>query len=116
MARSTQQVFEDHVKAVASGDMTKVMADYADEAVLLTFDGSFVGQEAIEAFSETAPEGMPNFRVSIAGVVVEGDTLLVEWSTESDTVSIPEAVDTLIIRDDKIQRQTGWSKTIPRDT
>ena len=114
MARSTRQVFDDHFAALASADMTKLMADYADDAVLLTFIGTAVGKDAIEAFFKGALAGMPNLEFSVGRVVVEGDTLLMEWSADSDTVSIPEATDTFIIRDDKIQRQTGWSKMIPK--
>jgi ketosteroid isomerase-like protein len=115
MARSTRQVFDDHVAALESADMPKLIADYADDALLLIFDGSFVGTEAIKAYFEGALQAMPNLVFSLGGrVAVEGDTLLVEWSAESDTVSIPEAVDTLIIRDDKIQRQTAWVKMIPK--
>ena len=35
MARTTQEVFEHHVAALVSGDMDELMADYADDAVLL---------------------------------------------------------------------------------
>ena len=114
MARSTEQVYEQHGMALGSADISKLMADYADDAVLLTFDGSFVGKEAIRAFFEGALQGMPGLALSTARLAVEGDTLLAEWSAESDTVSIPEGVDTFIIRDDKIQRQTAWFKMIPK--
>jgi hypothetical protein len=90
------------------------MADYADDSVLLIFDGSFVGIQAIQAYFEGALSGMPNIEFSAGRVAEEGDTLMVEWSAESDTVSIPEAVDTFIIRDDKIRRQTAWFKMIPK--
>jgi ketosteroid isomerase-like protein len=114
MARSTQKVFEDHAMALASGDMDKLMADYAEDAILLTLDGSYVGKEAIQAFFEGSSASMPNLQFTPRGLAVEGDTLLVYWSADSDTVSIPEGVDTLIIRDDKIQRQTAWIKAVPK--
>ena len=114
MARSTQQVVEDHMSALNSGDIAEIMADYADDAVLLTLDGGFVGKEAIGAFFSGALQGMSNFELSTGAVAVEGDMLLVQWSAESDTVSIPEGVDTFIVRDDKIQRQTGWAKMVPK--
>ena len=114
MARSTQNVFEDHVAALLSGDVTKLMADYADDAIVLTLDGSFVGKQAIQVFFEGMLRSMPNFQASLGAMAVEGDTLLVQWSGESDTTSIPEAVDTFVIRDDRIQRQTGWFKVVPK--
>jgi len=100
--------------ALASGDMAGLMADYADDAVVLTLDGAHVGKEAIRAFFEELFESMPNLEFSLGQVAVEGDTLLVHWSAESDTVSIPEGVDTFVVRDDRIQRQTAWTKILPK--
>lgn len=114
MARSTQQVVEDHILALNSGDIAKIMADYADDAVLLMLDGGYVGREAIGAFFEGALRGMPNLELSTGAAAVEGDMLLVQWSAESDTVSIPEGVDTFIVREDRIQRHTGWVKMVPK--
>jgi ketosteroid isomerase-like protein len=114
MACSTQKVFEDHVAALLSGDVTKLMADYADDAIVLTLDGSFVGKQAVQAFFEAQLKSMPNFQASLGAMAVEGDTLLVQWSGESDIASISEAVDSFVIRDDKIQRQTGWFKVVPK--
>jgi len=114
MARSTQKVFEDHLAALLSGDAPKLMEDYADDAIVLTLDGTFVGKDAIQAFFESQLRNMPNFQASLGAFAVEGDTLLVQWSGESDTASIPEAVDTFVIRDDRIQRQTGWFKVVPK--
>jgi ketosteroid isomerase-like protein len=114
MARSTQQVFEDHGMAIASGDMDKLMADYAEDAILLTLDGCCVGKEAIQAFFEETFAGMPNAQITPKALAVEGDTLIVHWSADSDTVSIPDGVDTLVIRDDKIQRQTAWFQAVPK--
>jgi ketosteroid isomerase-like protein len=114
MARSTQKVFEDHAMALASGDMDKLLADYAEDAIILTLDGSFVGKEAIRAFFEGTPASFPNLQITPVGLAIEGDTLVMYWSADSDTVSIPDGVDTFIIRDDKIQRQTVWIKAVPK--
>jgi ketosteroid isomerase-like protein len=114
MARSTEQVVQDHIMALIGGDMVKLMADYADDAVLLTLDGGFVGKAAIQAFFEGTLKGMPNLEFSPGQTAVEGDTLLVTWSAESETVSIPQGVDTFVVRDDKIQRQTAWSPVVPK--
>jgi ketosteroid isomerase-like protein len=80
--------------------MDKLMADYAEDAIILTLDGSYVGKEAIQAFFEGLSASMSNLQSTPRGLAVEGDTLLVYWSADSDTVSIPDGVDTLIIRDD----------------
>ena len=50
MARSTEQVLNDHLRAISTGDFPALMADYADDAVLMTMDGANVGKEAIGAY------------------------------------------------------------------
>ena len=114
MARSTQQVVEDHITALNSGDIDRIMADYADDAVALTLDGGSVGKQAIRAVFAGLLQNMPNIEFTTGAVAVEGDMLLLQWSAESDTASMPEGVDTFIVRDDKIQQQTGWFKVVPK--
>jgi len=50
MAHTTKQVFQAYVSAVQSGDTQKVMADYADDAILMTVDGTFVEKDTIQSF------------------------------------------------------------------
>mgnify|MGYP002063480520 CR=1 FL=1 len=107
MVRSTKQVFDDHIAALESGDIAKVMADYADDAILILPDGAVVGKPAIQAAFENMIQGSPNIKF-IGQDIVEGDTLLMIWSAECDTATMPQGVDTFVIRDDKIQRQTAW--------
>ena len=38
MARTTQQVFDNHEAAFQSRDMARLMADYAEDAVMLLLD------------------------------------------------------------------------------
>jgi ketosteroid isomerase-like protein len=113
MARSTKQVFDDHIAALESGDIAKLMADYADDAILILPDGAVVGKAAIQAAFENMIQGSPNIKF-IGQDIVEGDTLLMIWSAECDTATMPQGVDTFVIRDDKIQRQTAWFVVHPK--
>jgi ketosteroid isomerase-like protein len=106
MVRSTEQVFLDHRDAILTGNFPKLIADYADDAVLMTMEGTFPGKEAVQGFFANLLSSQPNVAVSFGGYVVEGDMLLMEWSAESDLAKFSEGVDTFIIYDDKIQRQT----------
>ena len=83
MARSTEQVFEDHKNAILNGDFPKLIADYADDAVLMTLDGAFVGKEGVQRFFQNLFASQPNPRVSFDEYIVEGDMLLLKWSAES---------------------------------
>lgn len=115
MARSTQQVFDHHIAALESADVSEIMADYADDAMVVTLDGAVVGKEAIQGTFEQSLKGFPNLKFTDAQTVVEGDTLLTYWSAESDTATVPQGVDTFIIRDGKIQRHTAWFVVVPKE-
>ena len=115
MARSTEEVFKDHKNAILTGDFPKLMADYADDSVLMTMDGTFVGKEAIQGFFQNLFAAHPNVRVSFGKQVVEDDMLLMEWSAVSDVATFEPGVDTFVIRDDKIRRQTMWFVMTPKE-
>jgi uncharacterized protein (TIGR02246 family) len=115
MARTTQQVFDAHQEAFEAGDLEKLMADYADDAILLTMDGTAVGKEAIQGFFENVFKSFPNLKVSFDKTAVEDDVLLLQWSGDSDVAALPHGVATFIIRDDKIQRQTEWFIVVPKE-
>ena len=113
MARSTKQVFDDHMAALEGGDISKIMADYADDAILILPDGAVVGKPAIQAGFENMIRQSPNIKFTSQDIV-EGDTLLTIWSAECDTATFPQGVDTFVIRGGKIQRQTAWFVVNPK--
>jgi ketosteroid isomerase-like protein len=113
MARSTKQVFDDHMAALESGDISKIMADYADDAILISPSGALVGKAAIQAAFENMIQGSPNIKFT-GQDIVEGDTLLTIWSAQCDTATMPQGMDTFVIRDGKIQRQTAWFVVNPK--
>lgn len=108
MARSTEQVFRHHTTALSSGDLPAWMADYADDAVLMTMDDPKVGKAAIQGYFVSALSAMPNAKLSLTGHVVHGDHVLATWTGVSDVAKVPHGVGTFLVRDDKIQLQTVW--------
>ena len=104
----TQHVLENHMTAVDSGDLDAIMADYAEDAVLLTPEGTYRGhvqirpvweQLLMDVFTKDA-----NF--TMVRETVEGDIAFIVWSLESDRVRIPLATDTYLVRNGKIIVQT----------
>jgi ketosteroid isomerase-like protein len=114
MTRSTEQVFQEHMKALLNGDFPALLADYADDAVLMTMEGANVGKDAIQAYFINALSALPNAKLSVTGHVVHGDFVLVTWTIVSDVATIPHGVDTFVIHDDKIWLQTIWLEVIPK--
>ena len=116
MTRTTQQVFDSHREAIETGDMEKLMADYADDAILLTLYGAFVGKENIQkGFFEYQFSQHPNLRIDFEKTAVEGDLFLLQFSGESDVATVSHGVGVLIIRDGKIQRQGEWFILVPKE-
>ena len=113
MGRTTEQVFQDHMASLMRGDLPAVIADYSEDAVLMTLEGAAAGKAAIEAFFANGMGAMPNMRMAAAGVQVHGEYVLVAWSAEFDGGSIPHGVDTFVIRDDHIRLQTVWFSVVP---
>jgi len=115
MVRSTQEVFDHHRSAFNPPNLEKLMEDYADDAILLTLDGEFVGKGAIRGFFGNAFESFPNFKVSFEKTAVVDDTFLLQWSGESDNATFPHGVATFNIQDGMIQRQTEWFVVVPKE-
>ena len=115
MAGSPEQVLDAHRKATLDADMPKLMACYAADAILITSEGAFKGKAAIQELFETYYENAPNVKLSFGKRIIERDTCLLEWSSESDAGSIPQGADTYIIRDGQIQRQTIWGRFVPKE-
>jgi predicted SnoaL-like aldol condensation-catalyzing enzyme len=113
MTRTTQEVFDAHMVAIDTGDFEKLIADYADDAVMLTFDGASVGKKGIAGFFQNTFSQFPNLRLSVERTAVEGDMVLLEWSAVSD-VGTGRGMDTFVIRDGEIQRQTVWMEVFPK--
>ena len=116
MTRTSEEIYENHKDSLLKGDFPRFFADYADDAILLTMDGTYVGKDAIQSWYQGIIESQPNLRVVFEKVVIEGDTVFLQWSGESDMATFPHGVATFIIREGMIQRQTEWFILIPKET
>jgi len=112
--RTTQQVFDDHEVAFKSGDMDLMMADYADDAVMLLLDRFAIGKEAIQATFEGLFNGFPGLKISFEKTAVQEDLCLLQFSGDSDVATIPHGAATFVIQNGKIQRQTECFVVVPK--
>lgn len=104
-AGGTEQVVSQHNQAMAARNLERIMADYAESAVLIDPRGVFNGKAAI--------------RQSFAGLLsnphvvlqppnrqmFEGELAYLCWSPQPGAPG-REAVETLVVRDGKIVAQT----------
>ena len=104
--RSPQEVFAHHAEALGAEDLDGIVADYSDDAVIITPSRVLRGREGVrENFVQLLGE-VPQASWDIKNTVYEGDAMLLEWGAEGGGNRIDDGVDTFIFRDGMIRLQT----------
>ena len=108
----TQETFNRHVAAFCAANLQDVLADFAEDAIVMTPDGIFEGQDSIR----TVYEGLLNEFGSIndgdsPGISVDilhirDNTLFITWHAESLHHIFDFGTDTFVIEGNKIRRQS----------
>lgn len=106
-----ETVVQRHLNALEKGDLALIMADYADDAVLMFPNRSLKGKAAIEQFFD---EVITEYgAVALAGVkVLRQDThaniVYVSWVQNEGTEHAMKGSDTYLIENDKIRVQAVY--------
>lgn len=109
LTRTTEEVFSSHREAIETLNIDMLMADYAEDCLFVTPDGSFIGRDAILAgFFQAFLAQFPDAKINFEKVTIEGDICLVEWTAEASAMTIPVGLGVLFIQDGFIQRQVEW--------
>ncbi|NOZ49480.1 MAG: hypothetical protein GXP37_05440, partial [Chloroflexi bacterium] len=110
--RTVQEVFDHHKAAFQAKDMAMLMEDYADDAALVLMDGPAMGKEAIQATFEGFFTAFPGLEITLWETIAYDNVLMLHWTAKSDMSTFPTGVDTFVIEDGKIQRQTVWFEKV----
>lgn len=107
MTRNAEQVAQDHLEAVRSGDPTAMAADYAAEAILERAGDRHDGRAAIEAYFATVPERLGQAVVVFDELVVDGDVASFRWHLDGLPEGSPavSGTDVCVIEDGMIIHQ-----------
>jgi ketosteroid isomerase-like protein len=106
MARSPQEIFGHHAAALMAGDLEEIVADYADDAVIITPEGAAHGPDGVrEAFRRLLTE-LPDATWDVPTQVFDGDVLFIEWSAVSKGSRVTDGVNTFVFAGDRIRVQT----------
>jgi ketosteroid isomerase-like protein len=105
----TGKILLRHWEAFGAGDINAIMADYAEDAVVITPDGLLKGNAQIRSlfahiFASMFPPDLSS--LNLTKQVVEGEMAYILWSGSSPRCSASFATDTFVIRDGKIVAQT----------
>lgn len=111
----TEQVLNNHLGALAKGDIEAIMDDFAADAVFYKPDGVLRGRDQIRTFFEGLVEDMPpGSDIQVKQQFIDGQLAYLFWSGESENVKIPFATDTIIVRNGKIIKQTFAAQTLKK--
>jgi len=108
---STETVVRRHWAAYCRGDVPALIADYAEDAVLITpLTGVVRGRAGIEAvltsvFSSAFP--VASSRFALETELVDGEIAFLRWSVETLQLRTRGATDTIVVRNGRIVGQTG---------
>src|SRR4051812_40746787 len=104
----TEQVLDHHWQAFIQNNMDQVMADYTEEAVLITPDATYKGLAEIRKNFEDAYRKFPKDKTvfQLSKRVTDRDVAYILWQAKTPTFNLTYATDTFIIRNGKIIRQT----------
>jgi len=97
---TTADILQRHLDALAAGDLEGLLADYADDAVMISPAGAISGMDALRKTFERTTANPP--KIEEDGRVVEGDYAYIVWHNER----ISFGTDTFVVRDGKIVCQT----------
>jgi hypothetical protein len=106
MTRTPQEVFAHHVEALGAADLDEIVADYADDAVLITPSGTGRGEVGIRAGFAKLLADVPNAMWELKTQIYEGDLLFLEWTADSTAGQVDDGVDTFVFKDGMISAQT----------
>ena len=106
MARTPEEVFAHHAEALGAGDLDKIVADYADDAVFITPAGVRRGKDGILAAFTQLLADVPDAAWELKTQIYEGDVLFLEWGATSAATRVEDGIDTFIFRDGLIRLQT----------
>lgn len=103
--RTAEEVFAHHGNALGAEDLEDIVADYADDAILVVQKRVYRGKDgARQVFTQLLGD-VPQAQWQLETVFVD-DVLYLEWKAAGGGHKVDDGVDTFIFRDGMIRVQT----------
>ena len=113
MARTPQEILQHHGASIGAGDLEGILADRPDDAVLITRHGTFRGTAgARDAWLKLLGD-LPNPKVELSELVVEGELVLMKWTATTDNGRVEDGIDTMVLSPEGIRLQTVHCTVTP---
>lgn len=103
--RSPEEVFAHHGQSLGAEDLEEIVADYADDAILVVQKEIFRGKDgARQVFTQLLAD-VPQAKWDLDTVFVD-DVLYLEWRATGGGRKVEDGIDTFIFADGLIRVQT----------
>ncbi len=106
MARTPEEVFAHHVQALGAGDLDEIVADYTDDAILITPSGTRRGKAGVRAVFIKLLADVPSAAWDLKTQIYEDDVLFLEWAADSAATGVDDGLDTFVFAGGQIRVQT----------
>ena len=106
-AISAGEVFRNHLALRLAGCTAEdISSNYAEDVVLLCFDGAYRGRKAVRESARRLARQLPNARFELTSEIVEGPYAFLLWRAKADGCDALDGADSFVIRDGRIRVQT----------
>lgn len=113
----TRTVVRRHLEAWRHGDVPALLADYAEDAVMLSaMAGAITGKAAIAAMYAPVFEGLfppADTKLEVTAEIIAGDHALVHWTATTSAVRTVGGFDSFLLSDGRIVAQSGGCEIVP---
>ena len=105
MARTPEEVFAHHGQSLGAEDLEEIIADYADDAILVVQRKVYRGKDgAREVFTQLLSD-VPQAQWELDQTFAD-DVLYLEWKATGGGRKVDNGIDTFIFKDGMIRVQT----------
>ncbi|WP_230530891.1 nuclear transport factor 2 family protein [Microvirga roseola] len=114
-ARSTQDVFEDHLRLHREGCLEEDLKhNYAEDVLLLTENSVLHGHDGLRISAKRLAKQLPDARFEFLARQVEGEFAFLVWRAQSDRYRVECGADSFMIKDGRIYMQTIHYRLLDR--
>jgi ketosteroid isomerase-like protein len=105
-----KSVVEHHLEALQAADLDATLADYAEDAIVITNGTVFEGHDGLRSLFGPALEAMfapAESSFTLDSLTAKDGYAMIEWHMEFPGGTVTFGTDTFVVRDGKIVFQTG---------
>lgn len=113
---STEAILKRHLDAFGAGDMDAILADYTDDAVIVTNTGTYRGLDELPEFFGPLFEefGQDGVELGVDQQIIEGQHAYITWHASTPDNDYEFATDTFDIVEGKITFQSFGAVVTPK--